>query len=174
MKGYCSAVAAILKDWKKAVLVIVFTVARIIYGLAWLKAGWHKLEWLHDGELNAIGMINGVVAKISGPEVTRFDPLGINKAFGWIADTFFAGMPAITDVLVVAFEIGIGVLLIIGFKIFITALVATFLNLQFMAGGSSNNFGYIWTNLALMKFAKYAEVIGLDGFLRFKKGKELV
>ena len=175
MASYFKAVSAELKDWKKALLVIIFTVARLIYGWAWLNAGWHKLSWLSDGKLDSAGLIEKMALNLAGPEVKRFDPLYINSAFAWIADNIFAGaMPAVTDFLVVVCELGIGVLIILGLRVFWAALVATFLNLQFMAAGSFNNFGYIWTNLALMKFAKYAELIGLDGYLRFKKGKELL
>ena len=48
MKAYLSALAAMLKDWKKAVPAIILTVARIIYGWSWLDAGIHKFEWLSD------------------------------------------------------------------------------------------------------------------------------
>lgn len=48
------------------------------------------------------------------------------------------------------------------------------MNMQFFAGESFNNFGYIWSNLIFMKLAKYTEAIGLGGFLKIKKGKELI
>lgn len=78
-------------------------------------------------------------------------------------------MPGVTDFLVVTFEILVGVFMILGFRIFWGALIAMFMNLQFIAGASFNNFGYIWTNLAMLKFAQYAELIGLDGLLRYRK-----
>ncbi|NJD03410.1 MAG: DoxX family membrane protein [Ruminiclostridium sp.] len=175
MALYVKAVLAGLKDWKKALPVLIFTIARIIYGWAWVEAGWHKLAWLSDGKLNSAGLITKMATNLAGPEVKRFDPLSINSAFAWIGNNIFAGaMPAVTDFLVVVFEILIGVLIILGLRVFWAALVATFLNLQFIAAGSFNNFGYLWTNLALMKFAKYAEYIGIDGYLRSKKGKELL
>lgn len=174
MAGYLKAVAKGLKSWKTAPLVIIFTVARIIYGWAWLEAGFHKLSWFSDGKLDSQALIEKMVTNLAGPDVKRFDPLHINNVFAWIAHNIFAGLPNLTDGLVVICEIAIGITIILGFKIFWSALVATFLNLQFMASGSFNNFGYIWTNLALMKFAKYAEFIGLDGFLGSKKGKELL
>ena len=174
MVSYFNSVSAELKDWKKALLVLVFTVARIIYGWSWAGSGLHKLAWFSDGKLNSVGKIGTLVKNIAGPEVKSFDPLYINKAFGWIAQNIFAGMPAVTDVLVVSFEILVGLAIILGFRIFWAALIATFLNLQFLAGASFNNFGYIWTNLAFAKFSKYVEFIGLDGFLRFKKNKELL
>jgi len=83
-------------------------------------------------------------------------------------------MPGITDALVVIFEILVGALMILGCRIFWAALIAMFMNLQFLASGSFNNFGYAWTNLAFLKFARYAELLGIDGYLRYRKGKELV
>ncbi|MGG5252199.1 DoxX family membrane protein [Neobacillus sp. SM06] len=173
MQTYSDALSKVFKDWKSAIVVGVFTIARVIYGWAWFEAGWEKLAWLSDGKLNAQGKIQGLVAAI-GPNAQRFDPLGINKTFAWIADNIFLNMPAFTDFLVVAFELLIGLVIIFGFKVFWGALVAMFLNLQFIAAGSFNNFGYIWTNLALMKWAKYFEAVGIDGYLRVKKGKNLL
>ncbi|HVJ50077.1 DoxX family protein [Desulfitobacterium sp.] len=172
MSDYISEVKAQLKNWKVALLVIVFTVARIIYGYNWIKAGVHKLAWLTDGKLNSKGLISGMVGNLAG---AANDPLGINNFYGWVANNLFVNMmPGLTDIMVVIFEIGIGVVAILGFKVFWGALVAIFMNLQFMAAGSFNNFGYIWTDLALLKFAKYAELIGLSGYLNFKKNKKLV
>jgi len=37
-----------------------------------------------------------------------------------------------------------------------------------------NNFGYVWTNLVIIKWAKYFDTIGLEGYLRVKKGKDLL
>jgi len=174
MNTYFNALSNLFKDWKNAVLVIVFTVARIIYGWGWFTAGLHKLAWLSDGKINSAGKIEGLVNNLVGPEVHGLDPLHINALFAWAADNIFLNMPAVTDTLVVTFEILVGVLMILGFRVFWGALIALFLNLQFIAAGSANNFGYIWTNIAFMKWSKYVDAIGLDGFLRFKKGKEIL
>lgn len=175
MTSYFDAVKAELKDWKASLLVIVLTVARIIYGYSWLHSGLGKATtWFSDGKLNAAPKIQTLVTNIAGPKVTSFDPLYINKFFGWVANTIFLGMPAVTDVLVVVFEISVGVLMILGFRVFWGALIAIFMNIQFMAGASFNNFGYIWTDLAMLKFSKYAELLGLDGFLRYKRNQKLL
>ncbi len=174
MNAYFEAVKVELKNWKIAVLVIVFTVARVIYGWAWFEAGIEKLGWFSDGKLNSAAKIGTFITNIAGEKVTKFDPLYINKAWAWVADNVFLGMPGLTDSLVVIFEILVGISMILGFRIFWSALIAMFMNLQFLAGGSFNNFGYIWTNLAMLKFAKFAELIGVDGFLRFKKSKKLL
>ena len=63
----------------------------------------------------------------------------------------------------------VGILMIVGFQLFWTAILALFLNVQFIASGSANNFGYIWTDIIVMNAANYAELIGLSGFLRYKK-----
>ncbi|KJS84434.1 MAG: DoxX family protein [Peptococcaceae bacterium BICA1-8] len=168
MNSYVNEVKDQLKDWKVATLVLIFTVARVVYGLAWLKSGWGKLAWLSDGKLNSAGKITAMITNIAGPEVARFDPLMINKIFASISQNIFLGMPGVTDALVVVFEIGVGLAMILGFGVFWAALVALFMNTQFIAGGSFNNFGYIWTNVAVMNFAKHTELLGLSGYLKFK------
>jgi len=168
MNSYLNEVKDQLKDWKIAALVLIFTVARVVYGWAWMKSGIGKLAWLSDGQLNSAGKIQAMITNIAGPEVSRFDPLMINKIFGSIAQNIFLGMPAVTDVLVVVIEIGVGLAMILGFRVFWAALVALFMNTQFIAGGSFNNFGYIWTNVAVINFAKHAELIGVSGYLKFK------
>jgi thiosulfate dehydrogenase [quinone] large subunit len=169
MNAYFNTVKNHFKDWRLAVIVLVFTLARVIYGWAWLKSGWGKLGWLSDGQLNSAGKVEAVVNNLAGSEVTRFDPLYINKGFAFVADNIFLNMPAVTDFLVVVFEIGIGLTMILGLGIFWSALAAMFMNTQFMAGGSFNNFGYIWTNVGMMTLAKHAELIGLSGYLRYRK-----
>ncbi|HZW82394.1 MAG TPA: hypothetical protein VFF14_03090, partial [Candidatus Deferrimicrobium sp.] len=66
-------------------------------------------------------------------------------------------------------EIAVGLGFILGFRLFWTALLGLFLNVQFAVAGSANNFGYIWTNIIAMNVAKYAELIGVSGFLAHRK-----
>lgn len=174
MTEYINAVKAQLKDWKVAVLTLVLTVARILFGYAWITAGFEKATtWLSDGKLNSIGLVKGMVNNLAA--AGHPDPLGITHWYGWVAKVLFVNtMPALTDVMVVIFEIGCGLFFLLGFKVFWAGLVALFMNLQFMAAGSYNNFGYIWTDLALAKFAKYAELIGVSGYFDFKKNKSAV
>lgn len=174
MANYFSAVAEELKDWKKAVLAIVLTVVRLYYGWAWFVDGIDKLSWFTNGKLNSAGLIGGLVNNLVGPKVMRFDPLHLNNLYAWVAQNIFLGMPRVTDYLVVIFEMLIGLLLLLGFRVFWSALIAIFLNIQYITAGSFNNFGYIWTDLVFLKFSKYAELIGIDGYLRFKKGKKLL
>ncbi len=174
MNSYVDAVKAELKDWKKALLVIVFTVARIIYGYAWVEAGWGKATtgWLNFAGGHAKGLIAGMATNMLPPKAHGFDPLYINKLWAWVATNIFNGMPGVTDFLVPVSEIIVGVMMIFGFKVLWGALLGLFLNVQFIASGSANNFGYIWTNIIVMNFAKYFELIGVSGYLKFKKGQK--
>lgn len=80
MTSYFGAVKEQLKDRKVAFLVIIFTVARIIYGWSWFQAGFKKLAWFSDDKFNSTGKIGTLIKNIAGPEVKSFDPLYINKA----------------------------------------------------------------------------------------------
>jgi thiosulfate dehydrogenase (quinone) large subunit len=174
MNNYINNVKAEMKNPITAIMVLLFTVARVIYGLAWIEAASHKLTWFTDGKLNSAGLIGKMANNIAGPQVTSFDPLYINKFFGWVANTVFIGMPNLTDYLVVTFELAVGIAMVLGFRVFWTALLATFMNIQFIASGSFNNFGYIWTNLAFMNFTRYAELIGISALLKAKKNGDAI
>jgi thiosulfate dehydrogenase (quinone) large subunit len=175
MSSYFSAVAEELKDWKKAVLTIVFTLVRLYYGWTWIvNDGLEKLSWFTNGKQNSAGLIKGLITNLAGPKVVRFDPLHLNNIYAWVAQNVFLGIPRATDCLVVICELVVGLSLFLGFRVFWGAFVAIFLNTQFISAGSFNNFGYIWTDLAFLKFAKYADLLGVSGYLRFKKGKKLL
>lgn len=174
MNSYVDAVKAEFKDAKTAVLAIIFTVARIIYGWSWVKAGWEKATtegWLTNGKHNSFGLIAGMVKNMLPPKAHGFDPLYINKLWAWVATNIFNGMPTVTDKLVICVEILVGLTMIFGFRLFWFSLLALFMNVQFITAGSGNNFGYIWTNIIIMNLAKYAELIGISGYLKYKKGQ---
>jgi len=180
MFNYFRALGALFQDWKKAVGVLFFTIVRLVFGWSWLSAGWEKLGWIAavstpPGQAaqpsNSAGLIQVMIDHLAGANVKHFDPLYINKLFAWIAQNIFLSIPRGTDFLVIGFELGVGILIILGFRVFWAALAAVFLNLQFFAAGSFNNFGYLWTDLALLKWAEISETIGIDGYRRIS-GKE--
>lgn len=182
MKSYFAALGKVFGSWWKAIIVAAFTVLRLLVGWSWISAGWGKLGWLSGVHAaagqplpvsNSAGLIQVMIDHLAGPKVTHFDPLHLNNLFAWLAQNVFLGMPRFTDYLVVLFELGIGLLLVLGLRVFWVALAAVFLNLQFFAAGSFNNFGYVWSDLALLKWSKAFDVIGIDGILRARKGKEL-
>ena len=174
MNSYTEAVKTEFKDWKKALLLIIFTIARIIYGWAWVSAGWEKATsgWFNFQGGHSAKLIAGMAANMLPPKAHGFDPLYINKLWSWVAIHIFNGMPAVTDFIVPICEIAVGVGMIIGFRLLWVALLGLFLNVQFITSGSANNFGYIWTDIIVMNFAKYFELIGVSGYLSFKKGQK--
>lgn len=151
--------------------IIVLTIARIYYGWSWLSSGIGKLAWLSDGKLNSAGYIGRMVENMA---TDYGDPFKLGRIMSVIADKVFLNLPGLTDFLVVFFEFVIGIMLIIGLKLFWAILLAMFLNLQFFAAGSTNNFGYVITNLVIWRWTKLFDAIGVDGFLRHKKGDDLL
>jgi len=168
---YFDYVKAQFKNPLTAILAIIFTIARIIYGWSWVNAGWEKATsgWFNFAGGHASKLIGTMAKNIVPPAAHGLDPLHLNSLWSWVAIHIFNGMPAFTDFLVPICEMAVGILMIIGFQLFWTAILGLFLNVQFIAAGSANNFGYIWTDIIVMNVAKYAELIGLSGFLRYKK-----
>ncbi len=176
MGGYFNAVATELKkSWWNAVVVVVFTISRLIFGWDWFNAGWSKMtveHWLSDGKFNSGGLIQGMVAAIQhshGP-----DPLHLNDLLVWFSNNIFLHMGGLVDFLVVALEILIGLFIFFGFGFVWTIAVAIFLNLQYAAAGAANNFGYLVTDIIWLKFPSYASLIGVDGYIRYRKGQKLL
>jgi thiosulfate dehydrogenase [quinone] large subunit len=171
MTNYIDYLKTELKDQKTAVLALIFTVVRVIYGWSWLKGGFEKATsgWLNFSGGHAQGLISGMANNMVPPQAHSFDPLYINKLWSWAAIHIFNGMPGVTDFLVPICEMTVGILMILGFRLFWTAILALFLNVQFAAAGAGNNFGYIWTNIIIMNVSKYAELIGLSGYLSARK-----
>ncbi|ADY56830.1 DoxX family protein [Syntrophobotulus glycolicus DSM 8271] len=174
MFNYFSWIKEQFKETKTAVLAVIFTVARIIYGWAWLQAGWGKATtgWLNFQGGHASKLIDTMAANMLPPKAHGFDPLYINKLWAWVAGHIFNSVPGLTDFFVPLCEMAIGILMILGFRLFWTALLGLFLNVQFIASGSANNFGYIWTNIIIMNLAKYGEMIGLSGYCDYRKGRK--
>lgn len=163
------------KSWWTAVVAVVFTICRIIFGWDWFKAGWDKMtkeHWLSDGKFNSGGLIKGMVGNLQhshGP-----DPLHLNNLLVWFANHIFLNMGGLVDFLVVVLEMLIGLFVIFGFGFVWAMVVALFLNLQYIAAGSANNFGYIVTDVVWIRFPSYASLIGVDGYIRYRKGQNLI
>ncbi|QQE80654.1 hypothetical protein [Alicyclobacillus sp. SO9] len=174
--SYIEAVTAELKkSWWNAIVVVVFTICRLVFGWDWFKAGWDKMVkegWLTDGKFNSGGLIKGMVNSIQhshGP-----DPLHLNNLLVWFANHIFLNLGGFVDFMVVFFEMAIGVLIFFGFGVVWALVAAIFLNLQYAAAGAANNFGYLVTDIVWLQFPRYVSLIGFDGYLRYTKGKELL
>jgi thiosulfate dehydrogenase [quinone] large subunit len=173
---YVNAVVSELKkSWWNAAIVVVFTIARLIYGWDWFKAGWDKLVkegWLTDGKFDSKGKIAVMVHGLQHSHGA--DPLHLNNLLVWASNHIFLNMGGLVDFLVVFLEIFIGLFVFFGFGLIWSLVVALFLNLQYITAGSANNFGYIVTDVVWMQFPKYANLIGVDGFIRYKRGRALL
>ena len=116
--------------------------------------------------------MQGMVANLQhahGP-----DPLHINNLLIWFTNHIFLNMGGLVDFLVVVLEMAIGVFAFLGLGMVWTMVVALFLNLQYAAAGAANNFGYLVTDIVWLKFPKYAGLIGIDGYIRYMKGQNLL
>lgn len=179
MGGYLSAIGEeFKKSWWNAIVIVVFTICRLIFGWDWFKAGWGKLtgseggvSWI-GGKFEAGGMIKGMVSGLQHSHGA--DPLHLNNILIWLANNLFLNMGGLTDFLVVFFELFIGIFVFFGFGIAWTMVAAIFLNLQYITAGSANNFGYLVTDIVWLRFPKMAGLIGVDGYIRYRKGRALI
>lgn len=176
MGGYLNAVGAEFKKsgWN-AFVVVVFTLARLLVGWDWFKAGWDKLtveNWLGDGKFDAGGLLQGMVSGLQHSH--GMDPLHIDNLLIWVTNHIFLNMGGFLDFLVVLFEIVIGIMVFFGVGFIWSMLVALFLNLQYAAAGAANNFGYLVTDMVWLSFPMYASLIGVDGYLRYRRNKTLL
>jgi len=169
---YSKSLSNEFKSPLKGGLIVIFTLIRLYIGYSWLMAGIDKLAWLSGEAGKSSGMINGLINNLANSHGS--DPLHLNDLLAWASKNIFLAFPGMTDLMVVASEILIGLLLILGVKVLWVSLLAMFLNTQYITAGAANNFGYIWTNLGLMGFSQYAEAIGVSGWLKSRKGKPLV
>jgi len=174
--GYLASVGAELKkSWWNAVVVVVFTICRLIFGWDWFKAGWDKMTsegWLTNGKFNSGGLIAKMVKNLQHAHGT--DPLHLNNLLIWASNHIFLNMGGFLDFLVVLFELLVGLFVFFGFGFIWAMAVAMFLNIQYAAAGSANNAGYIATAAVWLVFPSYASLIGIDGYIRFKRGQNLL
>lgn len=173
---YWGAVKAELqKSWWNALVVVVFTICRLLFGWGFFSAGLEKAtteNWFGDGKFDSGGLIHKMVSNIQHSHGS--DPLHLNGILVWFANHIFIPMGSFTDFLVIAFEMLVGLFIFFGFGLIWAIVAALFLNLQFAAAGSANNFGYLVTDIVWLTFPKYANLIGIDGYFRYKKGRQLL
>lgn len=176
MNGYFGAIGAeFRKSGWNAFIVVVFTIARLIVGWDWFKAGWDKLtteNWLGDGKFNAGGLLKGMVSSIQHSH--GMDPLHLDNVLMWVTNHIFLNLGGFLDFLVVAFEILIGLFVFFGFGFIASMVAALFLNILYATAGAANNAGYLVTDVIYLYMPTYGNLIGVDGYLRFRKGKKLL
>ncbi len=142
----------------------VWTVVRVLLGLAWLDAGLHKITeagWMVTGE-SLLGFWTRAVAipETGRPAITfdwyRSFLQGLIDSGSY---TWFAKLIAVGEVM-----IGLG--LILGAFVGIAALFAALMNWNFiMAGSASSNGLFLVAAIVLVLAWKNAGYIGADYFL---------
>lgn len=140
----------------------VWTVVRVLLGLAWLEAGLHKFSnpaWMQTGD--ALKGYWGNALGLNGSSSITFDwyhsflqGLYDAQAYTWFAK------------LVVFGEILVGVALIVGAFVGIAAVFAALMNWNYiMAGSASSNGLFLVGAIVLILAWKTAGYYGLDFFL---------
>lgn len=143
---------------------VVWTVIRVLLGLAWLQPGLGKLSnpaWMETGEALKGFWTNAVQIPAQGKPPVAFDwyrgflqGMLDAEAYTWFAK------------LVVAGEVLVGVALIIGAFVGIAAFFGAFMNWNFiMAGAASTNGLFLVAAILLVLAWKTAGYIGADFFL---------
>jgi len=142
----------------------VWLVVRVLLGLSWLDAGWHKITspaWMETGEALKGFWTNAVQIPEAGRPPITFDWYRsfLQGLLDSGAYTWFAKLIAVGEVL-------IGVALILGMFVGIAAFLGAFMNYNFiMAGSASTNGAMLVATIFLILAWKIAGYYGADYFL---------
>ena len=138
-------------------------VVRIYLGWSWLEAGWHKMipAWLDGGSALRGYWENAVQIPLEGRTPISYDwyrsfilYLLETESYTWFAKLIAYG------------EILIGIGLIVGAFVGISAFFGALLNWNFIMAGSASTNGLLFTLAILLILAwKVAGYIGLDYYL---------
>lgn len=147
----------------------IWTVVRVLLGLAWLEAGWHKITepgWMETGESLLGFWTRAVAIPESGRPAISFDWYRgfLQSMIDAGAYTWFAKLIAIGEVM-------IGVGLIVGAFVGIAAFFGALMNFNFiMAGSASTNGLLLIAAIGLVLAWKVAGYYGADYFLLSRLG----
>lgn len=140
----------------------IWLVLRLYLGQKWIEAGWHKInspQWMSTGEALK-GFWQHAVAVPTPPASPPISYDWYRSFIQWLLDgghyVWFAKLVAIG-------ELAIGIALILGLFVGITAFTGAFMNWNFMmAGTASVNPFFFVISLALMMAWKTSGWIGMD------------
>jgi thiosulfate dehydrogenase (quinone) large subunit len=143
---------------------ILWLAVRLWLGWQWIDAGWHKISnpaWMQTGEALKGFWIGAVQIPAEGRPPIAFD---------WYRTLLQAGLDAQVYTwfakLVVIGELLIGVALILGLFVGLTAFFGGFMNWNFiMAGSASVNGVFFGLSVLLVLAWKIAGYLGLDYYL---------
>jgi thiosulfate dehydrogenase [quinone] large subunit len=146
----------------------VWLLVRIYVGWAWLEAGWHKVETVGSGNYIVDG--SGILAfwmRIAAIPAAPAKPAITYDWYRGFIQVLIDNHAEVVMGKVIAFgETAVGIGLIIGAFVGITAVGGAFMNLNFMlAGSASTNPVMLLLGFLLVLAWKTAGYIGLDRFL---------
>jgi thiosulfate dehydrogenase (quinone) large subunit len=143
---------------------VVWLVVRVLLGVSWLDAGWHKVTdpaWMETGEA-----LQGFWARIVQIPETGRPPITFDWYRNFIQSLLDAGTYTWFAKVVALGEVLIGVALIIGMFVGIAAFFGAFMNYNFiMAGSASTNGAMLVATVFLILAWKIAGYIGADYYL---------
>ena len=151
----------LFSDTRSAAL---WTVIRVLLGLAWLQPALGKLSnpaWVETGEALKGFWMNAVQIPAQGKP-----PIALDWYRSFIQSLLDTGAYTWFSKLVVAGELLVGIALIIGAFVGIAAFVGAFMNWNFIMAGAASTNGLLLVAAVLLVLAwKVAGYIGADFFL---------
>ena len=143
---------------------ILWLAVRLWLGWQWIEAGWHKVTnpaWMQTGEALKGFWMGAVQIPAEGRPPIAFDWYRTFLQAGLDAQayTWFAKVVAVSEVL-------IGVALVVGIFVGLTAFFGGFLNWNFIMAGSASVNGVFFALSVLLVLAwKIAGYLGADYFI---------
>lgn len=145
-------------------------IIRLYVGYEWLVAGWGKVNnpaWAGDEAGKALtGFIQGALSKTGGvhPDVQWW--------YAWFLNNAVMPNVEVWSYLVAYGELLVGIALIVGFLVGISAFFGVFMNLNFMLAGTvSANPIYYTLGIGLILAWRIAGYYGLDRFVLPRLGR---
>jgi len=151
----------LLSDTRSSVL---WLIVRVYVGWLWLEAGWGKLHnpaWVGDAAGTAItGFVKGALEKTGGahPDVQGW--------YAYFLENVVLPNAEIWSTFIAWGELLVGIALIVGLLVGISAFFGIFMNLNFMLAGTVSVNPIMFTlGIALVLAWKVAGYYGLDYFV---------
>jgi thiosulfate dehydrogenase [quinone] large subunit len=116
---------------------LLYLTARLFVGWEFLYAGWTKFEgnWYSGAGAGEVkGFLGGAVAGSHPTAQNAFPP--VSHWFGWTADNVFVSHSSLLSYVVVSTELFVGIGLILGLLLRLSALFGVTLNALFLLSGS--------------------------------------
>ena len=150
-----------LSNTKSSVL---WLIVRLYIGWEWLSAGWAKINnpaWVGDGAGSAVkGFLEGALAKTSGPHPD------VQWWYAYFVENFALEHTTAFSYTVAYGELLVGLALILGFLVGISAFFGIFMNFNYLLAGTvSVNPIMLALGISLILAWRVAGYLGLDYFV---------